>query len=168
MTPAIASNEHPDLCAACGGACCRTRPGFEAPERFLNAPDPAAALATALASGLWVLEPHWGVPPSDAIAPDEGQRIIFYPRPATREEHARQRTTSLKEAGTCVYLAETGCTLPFAGRPFMCRTLEPDPAFECESSWTKRDAALAWFFHQGMIAEALRRLGLPWPEDTPW
>ena len=40
------------MCAACGGDCCFTRPGLEAPDRFLAAPDPASALAAALDEAL--------------------------------------------------------------------------------------------------------------------
>jgi Fe-S-cluster containining protein len=153
------SNERPDLCAACG-ECCRTRPGAEAPERFLGEADPAGALASALASGDWVLARHVGRAwDGDAPPPDpERWRTVRYPRPAT----LRERGTRAAEAGAggspCVYLDPGGCRLPFEARPRMCRELEPWANGECEATWDLPHAARAWAPWQGLIDDALRRV----------
>lgn len=42
---ALKNSEHRSNCARCGEERCRTRPGIEAPERFLALPNPAAASA---------------------------------------------------------------------------------------------------------------------------
>jgi|GEM_PF-1110103 len=154
------SNEDAALCGACGGDCCRTRPGIEAPERFLAAANPAEELARLLASGLWVLDTHYGVPYDPAKgetgAPD---RIILYPRPATRREHAAGSLQAVPGAGECVLLGDHGCTLPFTERPRACQALEPAADFACTSSWSRFDAAREWQHHQDVITAALGLLG---------
>jgi Fe-S-cluster containining protein len=159
--PPPAGNERRALCAECGGQCCRTRPGIEGPERFLAAPDPAAALAAALASGDWVLAAHVGRPWIDGVAPPEAERrrTIHYPRPATVHEQAEGQGRALEAPGACVFLAAGGCRLAFEARPRMCQSLEPDALGDCEAPWGRREAALAWWPHQPLVQAALRRLG---------
>jgi Fe-S-cluster containining protein len=154
----VTSNERPDLCAECGGQCCRTRPGIEAPDRFLAAPDPADALATALASGDWVLAEHVGVPWVDGVEPppDQRRRLIRYPRPATLAEQG-QGGAPLDQPAPCAFLGSAGCRLPFESRPRMCQALAPSPGFECESGWGRREAALAWLPHQELVDAATRK-----------
>lgn len=158
---AIPNNESPTLCGICGGECCRTKPGIEGPKRFLAAPNPAEALRSALASGLWVLAEHYGVPRPEGTAaqPGDMDRVLYYPRPATRAEHPRAAFSTEDEGRECVFLGEGGCLLPFAERPRMCRALEPDVNFECTTSWSRREAALAWLPWQHLIEEARRRQG---------
>jgi Fe-S-cluster containining protein len=154
-----AGNERPDLCAGCGGRCCRTRPGIEAPDRFLAEPDPAAALAAALATGDWVLAEHVGVPWVDGVEPPEAERrrVIRYPRPATLLERGGGGAPR-DDLAPCTFLGEAGCRLSFDDRPRTCRALVPSPGFECEGDWGRREAALAWRPHQGWV-EAARRAG---------
>jgi Fe-S-cluster containining protein len=159
LQPEIESNERPDLCGACGGACCRTRPGIESPGRFLAAPDPVAALASALASREWVLAEHVGVPWVDGVPPpdEDRYRVLRYPRPATVAERAAGAVVPGGEAADCVFLAPGGCRLPFHERPRMCRSLEPSPDGECVAAWDRRAAALAWLPHQSLVAAARGR-----------
>lgn len=151
----MSGNERLDLCADCGGQCCRTRPGIEAPERFLAEPDPAAALAAALASGQWVLAEHVGVPWTAGVEPppEERRLLLRYPRPATQAERAAGGGPR-DEIAPCVFLGAAGCRLAFEARPRMCRSLVPVPGFECEGDWGRREAALAWRPHQGWVARA--------------
>jgi hypothetical protein len=154
--------ERPDLCARCG-ECCRTRPGVEAPERFLAEPDPAAALRRALASGDWVLARHVGVAWTDGEPPPDQERwrLVRYPRPATVAERAAGSAHTGAEASPCVFLGPTGCRLPFAGRPRMCRDLEPWASGDCQATWDLPEAARAWAPWQGLVEEALRGLSFP-------
>lgn len=157
LLPEIENNESPDVCAACGGACCRTRPGIEAPGRFLAAQDPVAALATALASGDWLLAEHVGVPWVDGVPPpdEDRYRVIRYPRPATVGERAAGGAPPSGDFADCVFLRPGGCALAFGERPRMCRSLEPAPDGDCIAAWGRREAALAWLPHQGLVAAAL-------------
>lgn len=156
----ITNNEDFSVCGACGGDCCRTRPGIESPGRFLAAANPAEELSRLLASGLWVLDTHHGVP----YDPGKGEkgdpdRIILYPRPATRQEQAAGSLRVVPGAGECVLLGDDGCTLPFAERPRACQALEPAADFACTSSWTRFDAAREWQHHQDVITAALALVG---------
>jgi Fe-S-cluster containining protein len=155
--PEIANNERPDLCAACGGACCRTRPGIEAPARFLTGSDPTAALAQALASGAWVLAEHVGVPWTNGVPPpdEDRYRVLRYPRPATLSEQGLDAALASDDAGACAFLDPGGCRLAFEDRPRMCRSLEPAADGECVAAWDRRAAALAWLPHQDLVAAAL-------------
>ncbi len=159
MTLAAAPNESPAVCRDCGGECCRTRPGVEAPERFLAAEDPAAELARALDSGEWVLLEHIGVPWKDGEPPppEDRWRVILYPRPATVGERDAGIVFAGAERSPCVFLDAAGCRLPFEERPRMCQALEPAADGECEASWDRRSAALAWLPFQDLVAEARRR-----------
>lgn len=152
----IENNERPDLCAACSGACCRTRPGIEGPGRFLAATDPAAALAAAIRAGEWVLDEHVGVPWVDGVPPpdEERYRVIRYPRPATVAERAAGHLLPAGGAADCVFLGATGCRLPFEARPRMCRSLEPAADGDCVAAWGRGEAALAWRVHQGWVEKA--------------
>lgn len=157
--PEIDNNEQPDLCAACGGACCRTRPGIEAPGRFLAAEDPAAALAAALASRDWLLAEHVGVPWVNGVPPPDAERyrVIRYPRPATVAERAAGGPLPSGGLADCVFLGPGGCRLPFPERPRMCRSLEPSADGDCVAAWGRREAALAWRDYQDVVAEAVGR-----------
>ena len=142
------TGERPDLCAACG-ECCRTRPGVEAPERFLADAHPAAALARALASRDWVLARHLGV---------------ACPRPATIAERAGGAVHAGAETSPCVFLEATGCRLTYEGRPRMCRELEPWANGDCQARWDLPEAVRAWAPWQGLIDDALGQLpGSPVP-----
>lgn len=164
MSGAPACNERRDLCAECGGQCCRTRPGIEAPERFLASPEPEQLLALALATGDWVLAEHVGVPWVDGVEPplEERRLLIRYPRPATLVERG-QGGAPRDDLAPCAFLGDEGCRLPFADRPRMCRALVPTPGFECEGDWGRREAALAWRPHQDLVerARALAGVGSP-------
>ena len=153
------TNERPDLCAPCGGACCNARPGVEAPERFLAASDPAAALAAAIASGDWVLARQVGMAWEDGRPPPDADRwrVVRIPRPATVAESARGAATTGLEPSPCVFLAPGGCRLPFPDRPRMCRELEPWANGECVATWDLPDAARAWAPWQSLVDEAARR-----------
>jgi Fe-S-cluster containining protein len=158
--PRILPNERPARCAECGGQCCNTRPGLEAPERFLEAENPVSALAEALASGEWVLVTHLGVPWVDGVPPPESERrrILYYPRPATVRERGTGRADTDPSASPCVFLGRTGCRLDFEARPRQCRSLEPAVDFDCQADFGRLEAALAWRPHQGLVQAAVGRL----------
>jgi hypothetical protein len=137
-------SQRADLCAACGGECCLTRPGLEEPERFLAAPDPVGALADRLASGDWVLT---------------GLAGIRCPRPATVAERASGRVFRGAENSPCVYWEPAGCRLGYPERPRMCRDLEPWANGDCQARWDGREAASAWAPWQALLEEAIRRAG---------
>ncbi len=88
--------ENPELCAACGGECCKRSPGKTWPSDW---PDLRRALVSALLSTLWATD----------FATYDGGRIYFI-RPAIRDH-----------AG----IVDAGCALSLKDRPWECRRLEP-------------------------------------------
>lgn len=151
-----ANNENLSLCAQCGGACCRTQPGIDHPERFLAAADPTGLLASLLADHNWVLSLH---PWRDEESGD--WLALYYPRPAKNSELATNSQLALDDTSPCVFLTPTGCRLTFAERPYLCQTLEPMAEDACHSPWGKRDAAIAWRPHQELIHAAVEMLQRP-------
>lgn len=151
-------NEDRQLCARCGGQCCRTKPGIEEPERFLNGNDLTDGLEQALTSSNWVMEEHLGIPYGPGETAPDPDRLIRYPRPATLAEQQQPGISPLPGSGVCVFLTDSGCRLPFAERPRLCRELVPDVCFECESPWGRREAALAWLPWQDQVTDLLARL----------
>ena len=97
MTEPLPTNENPTLCASCGGACCRTQPGIDHPDRFLAAADPTELLAGLLRHHAWVLALH---PWRDEIS--GVWMALYYPRPATINE---------QHAGTLLATSDSGFTM---------------------------------------------------------
>jgi hypothetical protein len=155
------NNEDRGICARCGGDCCKTLPGIEWPERFLNSPDPAAALADLLLSGQWVLATHYGIPYAPENPPPDEIRFkkIYYPRPATVEESGKG-PLALDAVGSCCLLGAEGCGLEFNDRPRLCQELVPDSSGDCLAPVNKGNAALAWLPYQVIIHKALQRMEL--------
>ncbi len=155
------SNESKQICSSCGGDCCRTKPGIEAPERFQAGEELAESLAEHLASGYWVLDHHYGLPPTqDSPGIPAADLELFYPRPANRGELHMESNLPAEKAMECVFLDHSGCRLPFAERPLMCRALKPAADFNCSSDWTRREAALSWYPWQQEVARARRLAAL--------
>jgi Fe-S-cluster containining protein len=152
------NNENLSICSKCGGECCRTKPGVEAPERFLVDGNLEETLYTALRSGLWVLDSHYGLPATNgkpAIPASELE--LFYPRPATRGE-VEEKGSRADNTADCVFLDPRGCRLLFEERPRMCRALEPSVGFDCSSEWTRLEAAIAWYPWQKSVTLVRRRI----------
>jgi hypothetical protein len=161
MIPGAATtNEDPSICARCGGDCCKTLPGIEWPERFLDSPDPVVTLMNLLLSGDWVLATHYGIPYKPENPPPDEIRFkkIYYPRPATVEESGKGPLAQ-DAVGSCCLLGTDGCRLEFQERPRLCRELVPEKSGHCSARVNKGDAALAWLPHQHIVLDALRGMG---------
>ena len=62
------------------------------------------------------------------------------------------------ETAACVFLAESGCRLPFSDRPRMCRELEPWANGDCHAGWDLPHATRAWATCQGIVDDAMRQI----------
>jgi Fe-S-cluster containining protein len=127
------NHQDAELCARCGGRCCRNLPGAATPDDFGNDMERVEA---ALCSGRWTID-WWegGV---------EGNDGGFFVRPAIKG-HEGERLHPAWE-GECTFLTASGCELPHDARPYDCRALEPrGDGEECVIHVRgKVDAALAW------------------------
>jgi Fe-S-cluster containining protein len=145
------------LCAMCGGCCCRRMPGALSPEDALHLTGQDNifdALRVLLSTGDYQVDWWEGDP-----RPDGELEQAFYLRP-TVLDHRRTRLYSPSWGGTCIFLSETGCRLAPEDRPAECRLLEPKEDGNCDSGFTKQDAAIAWIpYHDNihLAAKTLRR-----------
>ena len=117
-----------EMCAACGGQCCKRLPGIASPEDF-SLPD-TTQLIEALKSGKWAVD-WW-----------EGNNPLYFVRPATKDAIGELFDPSW--GGECVFLTEKGCSLPHDQRPSGCRLLEPKEPHCIAHGAGKEEAGLAW------------------------
>lgn len=156
----------PQVCAECGGMCCKSLPGITSPEDW-GAPDKdqmQTRLTEALGSGRYSID-WWDGDPR------KGKHRIriskgYFVRPATKRNSGGIYDPSW--VGECVFLADDGCTLEHEQRPLECRYLEPKlPAIReksgCDSHGIgKQSMAIAWIPYRKVLkmaaaeAEAVR------------
>lgn len=154
----------PEICAACGGACCRRAPGIAHPEDF-GAPDRAdlrRRVEAALASGRWAVD-WWEGDPRPAPHRRRLPRALFV-RPA-RAGFEGSIFDPAWVGSACTFLGEDGCALAHDDRPHECRSLEPvavaamvrTVAAECRGhGLDKRALAEAWIPYLREIRSAAR------------
>jgi len=138
--------EKPELCAECGGRCCKRLPGLNLPEDFGSTKEEIAAnLAVALESRKYAVD-WWA---GDLEGTEHSD--VYFIRPATK---GAERIYDPSWGGECVFLAPTGCSLPPEKRPSGCKLLEPFADEECKvHGASKKDAARAWVPYQDLIDE---------------
>lgn len=124
------NNENKEICAHCGGACCKGGPGIYHPDDFAPATMRETILA-GLRAGLFQID-WW-----------EAEQRGYYLRPAIKND---TRTFSPAWGGECANLGPEGCALPFQARPRGCRELVPHKSMRCggPESYDKEQAKDAW------------------------
>jgi len=119
-------NENHQLCAQCGGACCKWLSGCMMPDdvfRLFPAPTLREALTQCFQSGTYVVDWWEGDPRNLDYDDPEHLGAAYYVRPRTDED--KRRLYNAGWGGRCVLLGERGCQLPAEQRPYQCRMLEP-------------------------------------------
>jgi len=146
--------EHHELCAECGGKCCKQMPGEMSPGdvmRHFCCNSLLAAVTSALVSGRFAVDWWEGDPRTGCDELGRGYYI-----------RARAKTdTGLmcpSWGGRCTFLRDDGCELPPDLRPLTCRLLEPKEGDACElhNGGGKNAAALLWLPHHDLILRAVR------------
>ena len=148
--------EKKELCAACGGKCCKGMPGSAFPSDFGELL--LDALVEKFQSGLWVIDWWEGDPRG------KGYRMAqsYFVRPAIKGANALFHPSW---GGECIFLSEDGCTLPSDERPLGCKRLEPGGHSPCmyhgdgTGKNAKHEGALAWLKHQLVILQAAKLSG---------
>lgn len=141
------SYEDKEICAACGGKCCKTLGGAAFPEDILRLfGEPLeAAVSKALASGDWVIDWWEGDPREGINEIDRG----YYVRPRSEGDDG---LFCPSWGGRCLLLTPNGCRLPLHLRPITCRALEPVADGKCIlHAGGKREAALAWLGYHSIL-----------------
>jgi len=149
-----------DVCAQCGGDCCKKLGGAAIPADILRnfGGTLEYALQSALESGDWVVDWWEGDPRGlDYDNPNHVSRG-YYLRPRSLGDGRRLMNGSW--GGQCLLLTVTGCSLPPHLRPWSCRALEPKPNGKCEThGGGKNVAALTWLHYHDLILDTVDKLG---------
>lgn len=146
------SYERPDVCAPCGGKCCKSMPGAALPSDFGATPEEILPkLAARLATGLWAIDWWEGDPRLDG---EDSDGRSYFVRPAVA---GVSDLFDPSWGGRCTFHSSRGCEI-FAERPSGCRGLEPsdNPVKDgCHVRHSdKRAAAIAWLPFHAVILQA--------------
>ena len=149
--------EAPEICAKCGGKCCKRLPGGAVPADFGK--PLLENLAKALATGDWAIDWHYRNIFGDNMEP------TYYIRPAIRAEEGEEYPLyhyAVRGDGKCIFLTPSGCRLPFAQRPTECRMLEPSED-GCKTHMDqngKEGLSRHWLGYQHIIKAAAQAVGV--------
>lgn len=146
--PRIKKNECKEICAQCGGACCKTFGCILAPKdiKKIGYELTVNGILLMLLDGLFAL---------DSYCDTYNDRFIWFVRP--RHKYAPAIDESY--GGECVFLTPNGCLLPWSKRPTQGKMLDPHDCIERISrpGGTKIDMALLWEPYQDILCEAGRQ-----------
>jgi hypothetical protein len=148
------NNEDPEICADCGGYCCKIMPGCSRPQEFGSTPQEIKEnVEKALRSQKYAID--WYERGEDDEVGDDVE--MYYLRPATMMHAGRIFDPSF--GGICIFFEATGCMLPFDDRPYDCQNLKPEKGkgtcgYEKDDDQNaKYMAALAWKPYWDMLQE---------------
>lgn len=126
-----------EICAKCGGRCCKWMPGEAFPEDVLaNFPNNSFedAVEQALDSGMWVMDNY------------NGPLVL---RPRGEKDHNEIVSNRTFGPNKCGFLTESGCKLKGGKKPRICRELVPKVEGGCEMAKNnKKELVNAWKGHQ--------------------
>jgi hypothetical protein len=140
-----------EICAACGGNCCKALPGAMYPEQVSD-------VLELLKTGRYSVDWWEGDPREDE---DEHERG-YYLRPATKNREGAIMDASW--GGECTFLGEHGCELGEDQRPMECLSLIPGMPGKCmhangvDGSEKKREVACMWLARIDEIESAAKVL----------
>ena len=144
-------NENKDICAKCGGYCCKKSGCDYAPEDFSDLS--LNYLMPKLSEGYISI-----VSALDLKSFPNGQIVnipILYLRARNRN---RPIIDLLSMKTTCLSLKEDGCSFSYEDRPFGGRSLTPVVNRMCYSKVNPEEIILRWQNHQQVLARAVKRI----------
>ena len=142
--------EQNDICARCGGQCCKGFPGIYWPEdiRPLTEQTIGTMITDKIACVDW-----W-----EGSLPNIGESEIRFLRARAINDHG---AIVGSRGGQCVHLTENGCTLAYAQRPRECRELIPrdkeDAKCVFPAGVSKEAAAVAWLPYQSLLKSIVQQ-----------
>jgi len=146
----------PDICAACGGKCCKNMPGECHPMDFDRPLD--VSLYAAFTSGIYVVD-WWEGDPREGMDYDDEDYMdrALYVRVRGHDDGPGVFHPAWF-GNQCILLREEGCILAPESRPMSCRMLEPSTE-KCRmhDEGGKHTMALAWLPYNDLILEVARR-----------
>lgn len=147
-----------EICAKCGGRCCKNKPGATLPEDFgaPNQKEMQCRIKVALKTGRWTIDWWEGDPryPNISLAkqwdnPKKYLHTARYIRPAEKEKEGR--LTDASWGGECTFLTDKGCEI-FDTRPSGCRGVKPVANDHCPAIYAStQDCAIAWIKYTNLL-----------------
>lgn len=144
-------NENASTCSACGGDCCKWKPGIYHPNQLFKDSGREAIKTRVhelLDSGDYVIT--WTTPIS------ESSKLISSIQPRTAYYNGKLAIDS-DGLGQCIHLTPTGCSQPFEQRPLECQSLVPQQSLEERNCAHPKDSTLlsdlerAWGHYKGIF-----------------
>ena len=132
------ANPNPELCAQCGGRCCKSMSCHLSPAdawRMCGEPVGLESLRRLLDEGNVSID-YW----SGDIYPHDKYTRVYY----LRMRHKGAQVCDPSWGGECILLTPTGCPLTFEQRPRGAQHLIPMEGFKCVSLYTKEQCASDW------------------------
>ncbi len=152
--------ENKEVCAECGGECCKVFPGLCLPGDFGKPADRRGRITDALRTGKYCLERHLGDPRSRrwcVANSDSMVEEVLYVRPAVVGSEGRLVDSIHFDEATCTFHnGLIGCELLPKARPYECRVWEPRGNPErCirHGLKMKKDVVIRWIPYQQMLRE---------------
>ena len=158
MSKGNGNYEDAELCASCGGKCCKGLPGACWPSDFgSSATEIMLSVEKALRSGRYCFDWWEGdVRGSDRSEEEEFRYRSLFVRPAIKGEEGDFSVGAWN--GQCTFLEENGCSLDHAARPHGCRHLEPRPVRCVVHDDAKRGSCIAWLPYHNLMEQLEDRL----------
>lgn len=141
------------ICVECQGKCCKHYPGSCWPDDVK--PLTAERIIEMVRHERYAIDWYEGDPRLDG---DLG--CVYFLRPAIRGAASHLDPSW---GGVCVFLMDTGCSLPADKRPRECLAIIPSDPIDghclAEDGYAGKDAAaMAWIPHQNMMEEVVNEL----------
>lgn len=137
------NNENRELCAKCGGECCKSMGCTFSPNDFKEEITKNSMIKL-LETGLVSIDCYDGDPTKDENDYSGDYINAYYPR--IRNLPTKFSQAELVEyswSGQCGLLKEDGCRLSFEYRPYQAKVLIPNEN-GCECAYSKQKCAIDW------------------------
>lgn len=159
---------NPQICANCGGHCCKKYPGFYHPSQLGNNDEEInLKLLEMLRTRQYSID-RWEGDPLYEYNFDEvcaGRQLshVFMLRPRGCDKPILH--DPFFEETTCMFLGPNGCEIAEDDRPMQCQLLEPTTDKSCIEHnkigrHAKHEAAILWRPYQDMINTAINEMDL--------
>jgi len=147
-------NENKDICTPCGGQCCKSSPGSFMPNQILKGQtNQFEIIDKMMDDGLVVINQIDIYPDSDTLVAPDYSFLVLQPTTSISKQWST-KTSRGDNFGQCVNLTETGCSLRFDERPYVCQQLIPVEGGKCHyDPNVNLDEKLyeAWLPHQQFL-----------------
>ena len=148
-------NEKPELCAPCGGRCCRWAAGIYHPSQVFSGPvGTMKEMLVALSKKASMAHVEFKAVSSSVEYDFEVGDWVSVPVVMPRLYHSPDIVFRMDVIGLCIHHDENGCSLTHEDRPLECQMLEARANDECGLPATfsrERDLLEAWLPYRDLL-----------------